>query len=161
MKDSKNTLPHESYQIILIGYVTREQSSVYIKVLPSYCLGLKELENFSHIQIIWWISDFDDDESRTTVTFNKMPFDAPELGVFACRSPMRPNPIGLTTAKILKIDQGQGLIEVADIDAYDGTPVIDLKAYLPFCDRVQNVKVADWAAHWPAWLPEEGLSLEE
>ena len=69
--------------------------------------------------------------------------------------------IGLTTAKILGIDHVQGEIKIANIDAFDGTPVLDLKAYIPVCDRVENVRVPEWASDWPEWLPEEGLGLEE
>lgn len=92
---------------------------------------------------------------------SRMPFEAPVLGVFACRAPMRPNPVGLTTARVLHVDRDAGRVEIADIDAYDGTPVLDLKAYMPFCDRVRSVRVPDWAAGWPQWMPEDGLGLEE
>ncbi|MDZ7739067.1 MAG: TrmO family methyltransferase [Bacteroidales bacterium] len=91
----------------------------------------------------------------------KMPFDAPILGVFASRAPMRPNPIGLTTAKIVRVDHDEGWVQVADVDAFDGTPILDMKGYLPHCDRVRNVRVPAWAAYWPDWVPEEGLGLED
>jgi tRNA (Thr-GGU) A37 N-methylase len=48
---------------------------------------------------------------------------------------------------------------VADIDAYDGTPVIDLKAYFPVCDRVKEARIPAWLVDWPEWMPEEGLGL--
>jgi tRNA (Thr-GGU) A37 N-methylase len=47
------------------------------------------------------------------------------------------------------------------MDAYDGSPILDLKAYMPFCGRVRTVRVPDWAAGWPQWLPEKGLGFEE
>jgi tRNA-Thr(GGU) m(6)t(6)A37 methyltransferase TsaA len=132
-----------------------------LDILPAFAPALKELEHFSHVQVVWWFSQFDDGENRQTLQFEDMPFDAPVLGVFACRAPKRPNPIGLTTARILRVDRDQGLVEIGDIDAYDGTPILDLKAYLPLCDRVRNVRVAGWAAGWPEWLPEDGLGLEQ
>jgi tRNA (adenine37-N6)-methyltransferase len=150
----------DAYQVSPVGYIIREIESIYIKILPEYKQALKELDTFSHAMIFWWFSEFDDDKSRQTILFEKMPFNAPPLGVFSCRSPMRPNPIGVTTVKLLKIDHKDGRIEIADIDAYNGTPVLDVKTYLPHCDRVKEVNVPDWAAGWPDWLPENGLGLE-
>jgi len=66
----------------------------------------------------------------------------------------------LTTATIIDIDHKKGLIKIAGMDAYNGTPVLDLKAYMPSCDLVKNVKVAEWMAQWPEWLPENGSQLE-
>jgi tRNA (adenine37-N6)-methyltransferase len=150
----------EEFQIHPVGYLNRQENKIFIEILQPYRDALKGLDPFSHVQVIWWFNHFDDENRRKTITFDKMPFKAPALGVFACRSPMRPNPIGLTTAKILHIDHDNGLIEVPDFDAFDGTPIIDLKAYLPSCDRVRHVSVADWAANWPEWLPDKGLELE-
>lgn len=149
------------FELTMVGIVCREDESVGIEILPAFRPALKELETFSHAQVFWWFSKVDDSRSRQTTQFEKMPFAAPRLGVFACRSPLRPNPIGLTTVRILGVDPGQGWIEIADIDAYHGTPVLDIKAYLPHCDRVKEVKVPAWAAAWPDWLPEEGLGLKD
>lgn len=151
----------ESYHIFPVGYVRREDGRTVLDILPAFAPALKELDGFSHVQVFWWFSEFEDDVYRQTTQFDRTPFEAPLLGVFACRSPVRPNPIGLTTAKIVHIDHDAGEVEVANIDAFDGTPILDLKAYIPSCDRVQNVRVPDWASDWPSWLPEEGLGLEE
>lgn len=151
----------EKYEISPIGFIRRINDQTLIELLPEYRPALKELETFSHIQIIWWFSEFDDARSRKTTQFDKMPFEAPSLGVFACRSPMRPNPLGLTTAKILEIQQKEGMIKIADIDAFENTPVLDIKAYIPSCDRVKEVTVPDWMSDWPEWLPENGLGLED
>ncbi|MGC9523251.1 MAG: TrmO family methyltransferase domain-containing protein [Anaerolineae bacterium] len=83
------------------------------------------------------------------------------IGIFATRSPFRPNPISLTTCPILAIDAAEGRITVVDIDAFDGTPIVDLKAYLPICDRVRDVRVPPWFEKWPEWLPETGMPLED
>ena len=50
---------------------------------------------------------------------------------------------------------------MADIDAYDGTPIVDLKAYFPVCERVKEAHIPEWLADWPEWMPEEGLGLYE
>jgi len=71
------------------------------------------------------------------------------------------NLIGLTTATIIDIDHKKGLIKIAGMDAYNGTRVLDLKAYMPSCDHVKNVKMPEWMAQWPEWLPENSLQLED
>jgi tRNA-Thr(GGU) m(6)t(6)A37 methyltransferase TsaA len=141
------------FQINPIGYIQKKKDKVYLSMLPDYKPGLEGLYGFSHLQVLWWFSHFDDLESRKTLRFDKMPFQAPELGVFACRSPMRPNPIGLSTVRILTVNDHFGEIEIAAIDADDQSPIIDLKPYLPSCDRVKEPKVADWASSWSEWTP--------
>jgi len=150
-----------TFKITAVGYIRRKKDQTFIEIQPQFKPALKELETFSHVQILWWFNEFDDGKSRETTQFDKMPFEAPPLGVFACRSPMRPNPIGLTTAKIISVDHEKGWVRIADMDAYDGTPILDLKAYMPSCDRVKNPKVPKWMEEWPEWLPENGLGLEE
>lgn len=136
-----------------IGFVHKKNNKAYLNILPEYITGLKGLDGFSHLQVLWWFSHFDDLDSRKTLRFDKMPFEAPELGVFACRSPMRPNPIGLSTVRIVALNNNFGEIEILAIDADDQSPIIDLKPYLPSCDRVREPKVAGWASSWPEWTP--------
>jgi len=149
------------FEVFPVGYVRRDDDRIYLEVLEPYVPALKELERFSHVQVLWWFSEFDDEMYRGVTQSEHAPYEAPVLGVFACRSPVRPNPIGLTTAKILSVDHDEGLVEIANIDAFDDTPVLDLKPYFPSCDRVKDVRVAEWAADWPEWLPEEGLGPED
>ncbi|MNN86993.1 putative tRNA (adenine(37)-N6)-methyltransferase [compost metagenome] len=74
--------------------------------------------------------------------------------MFATRSPVRPNPLGLTVARILSVDLDQGIVEVSGLDAYPGTPVLDIKAYFPSTDRVRQVRVPEWATSWGEWTVE-------
>ncbi len=60
---------------------------------------------------------------------------------------------------MLKVDEKNGIIEVSDIDAYDGTPIVDLKAYFPVCDRVKEARIPKWLSNWPEWMPEQGIGL--
>jgi tRNA-Thr(GGU) m(6)t(6)A37 methyltransferase TsaA len=151
----------ETFEVSPIGYVRRNGGRTYLEILEDYVPALKELEHFSHVQVFWWFSEFDDEMFRGVTQSDQAPYEAPVLGVFACRSPVRPNPIALTTAKILKVDHEQGVVDIANIDAYDGTPLLDLKAYIPSSDRVKGVSVPQWCADWPEWMPEEGLGLED
>lgn len=67
----------------------------------------------------------------------------------------------MTTCKLLGVDEEAGLLKLAEIDAFDGTPVVDVKAYFPVCDRVQEARIPAWLSDWPEWMPEEGIGLME
>ena len=56
-------------------------------------------------------------------------------------------------------DETEGVVTVADIDAYDGTPIVDLKGYFPVCDRVKQTRIPEWLSDWPEWMPEDGIGL--
>lgn len=83
------------------------------------------------------------------------------MGVFASRAPMRPNPIALSTVKIKTVDMEKGRIEIGNIDAFDGSPVLDLKAYIPCFARVEDPKTPSWVQGWPQWMPDEGIDLDK
>jgi tRNA (Thr-GGU) A37 N-methylase len=76
------------------------------------------------------------------------------MGIFATRSPVRPNLIALTAVQVISIDYEKGNIEVAYIDANDGTPVLDIKPYTPSLDRVEKPSVPKWCGHWPMSLEQ-------
>ena len=149
------------FEVHPVGYVRRDGERTYLEFLEPYVPALKELERFSHVHVFWWFSEFDDEMYRGIMQSDHAPYDAPTLGVFACRSPVRPNPIALTTAEMLGVDHAEGIVEIVNIEAFDGTPVLDLKPYIPSSDRVKDVRVAEWAVDWPEWLPEEGLGPED
>jgi tRNA-Thr(GGU) m(6)t(6)A37 methyltransferase TsaA len=151
----------ETYTIFPVGYIKRQDGRVYLQISPPYIPALKEIEQFSHVQVLWWFSEFQDSIYRQATQSDHAPYDAPVLGIFACRSPVRPNPIGLTTARIIDVLPEAGIVEIADLDAFDGTPILDLKPYFPSCDRVKDARLPAWAADWPEWLPENGLGLED
>ena len=56
-------------------------------------------------------------------------------------------------------DEASGLVKVVNIDALDGTPIIDIKGYFPVSDRVREASIPEWLVGWPEWFPEEGLGL--
>ena len=158
---SEKAVVQSVFEVSPIGYVRREDGRTYLDLLEPYVPALKELERFSHVQVFWWFSECADEMCRAVTQSDHAPYDAPTLGVFACRGPVRPNPIALTAAEMVNVDHELGIVEIVNIEAFDGTPVLDLKPYIPSCDRVRDVRVAEWATDWPEWLPEEGLGLEE
>ncbi len=94
-----------------------------IEVLPEFEAGLQDIEGFSHLFVIWV---FDRAEGFSLV--GTPPTDDRPHGVFATRSPRRPNPIGLTVVELLGRDGRR--LRVRGLDMLDGTPVLDLKPYL-------------------------------
>lgn len=133
-----------------IGKVYNNEKGTFIEVEKSYIPALQALDGFSHINVIWWFSDFDDEQSRSTLQTEQPYKGAPEvMGIFSTRSPLRPNPIALTTVNIIDIDYEKGVIHIAFIDANDNTPVLDIKPYTPSLDRVERPSVPAWCSHWP------------
>jgi len=76
------------------------------------------------------------------------------VGVFASRSPVRPNPIGLSPVRIHRIVGNE--IITSGLDVFDGTPVIDIKPYIPISDRIRDFRVANWMQAWPQWMEDAG-----
>lgn len=142
-------------QVNPIGTITNNESGVFITLEEAYIPALQALDGFSHINVFWWFSEFDDAQMRSVVEAPQPYKKAPEvMGIFATRSPIRPNPIALTAAQIIHIDYKKGIIQLGYIDAHDGTPVIDIKPYTPSYDRIENATVPAWCEHWPKSLEE-------
>ena len=161
--DANSQIKNGQYQLHPIGTVrASDQEGRYtLEIDQAYRAGLKELDQFSHALIFWWADQMDTPETRKTLT-TELPY-APgvEAGVFACRSEYRPNPIAVTTMFILDIDLENGVVTLPWIDAFDGTPVIDLKPYIPISDRIRDYQVADWASDWPEWMEDAAAYFAE
>lgn len=92
--------------------------------------GLLGLKNFSHVWVFWWFDRNDAPEERATLQVHpRGDKNNPLTGVFATRSPARPNLIALSLCRILSIKDN--IVEIDTIDAYAGTPVLDLKPCIP------------------------------
>lgn len=117
---------------------------------PEYAQALRGLEGFSHVQVLWWFDGCDNAACRLNLAEDKPYTHGPDvLGVFATRSPCRPNPIALSCAAVTDIDVAGGSLGLAYIDANNGSPVLDIKPYTPSLDRVAAPEVPAWCAHWP------------
>ena len=100
---------------------------------PDFTRGIEE---FSHLWLIWEFSDSEKDKVSPTVRPPRLGGNV-RVGVFATRSPFRPNPIGLSCVKLEKIEEDEKLgriLTVGGIDMKDGTPIYDIKPYLPYAD---------------------------
>lgn len=97
-------------------------------VLPEFQDGLLSLDGFTHLILLYWLNQ----TTGPALTF-KPPFDAETRGVFATRAPWRPNPIGLSVVRLEAI-AAPGVLHVRYLDCVDGTPLLDIKPYLPTTD---------------------------
>ncbi|WP_317064891.1 SAM-dependent methyltransferase [Methanoculleus caldifontis] len=144
-----------TFSVKPVGTVHADEGSFWIEIAGPFRPALKGLEGFSHIQVLWWGDRTDTEERRSETVCTKPYTRGPEtIGIFATRSPVRPNPIALSAAPVLGVDPAAGIVRVAYIDADDGTPVLDIKPYLPCADRVRDVEVPAWSSHWPEWYEE-------
>lgn len=105
------------------GLGAQHQADGVLNILPEFELGLTDIEGFSHLIVLW---EFD--RSQGFELLGAPPTDNRPHGVFATRSPRRPNPIGLTIVELLR-RQGADL-HVHGVDMLDGTPILDIKPYL-------------------------------
>ena len=103
--------------------------------------ALEGLKEFSHLIVLFWFHLSPAGESAAHKTHPQMRPELPLVGVFATRSPVRPNPLGMAVVKL----QGhiKNVLIVTGLDALDGTPILDIKPYLPR-DSVAKIKVPDW-----------------
>lgn len=139
-----------SLKVFPIGKIVNREDGVSIVLAPEYAPGLKGLEGYSHVQILWWACGCDSPGGRSALVETKPYKNGPdELGVFALRSPERPNPIAVSNADIAYVDAENGVVGLYYVDAFDGTPVLDLKPYTPSIDRVEHPGTPAWCSHWP------------
>jgi tRNA (adenine37-N6)-methyltransferase len=105
--------------------------------------ALQGLKDFSHAQILTFLHLIAaEDREVPTQRRPRGRADMPLLGVFAQRARVRPNPVGVTACAIVRV--GRTELVVRGLDAIDGTPVLDIKPYVPFFDRVESPRVPGW-----------------
>ena len=109
-----------------IGTIVCVEGEFSIVLSPEYAPALRGLDGYGHV------------------------------GVFATRSPMRLNPIAVSSVDIAYVDEEAATLGLYYIDAYPGSPVLDLKPYTPSVDRIESPSVPEWCDHWPKSYEESG-----
>ena len=104
---------------------------------------LHGIEDFSHLYVMFWMHEVPKEERKTVKVHPRGRRDLPLLGIFATRTPHRPNPIGLTLVELIKVNDNT--LTIRGLDAYDGTPIIDIKPF-DMWDTTEDVKVPKWWA---------------
>ncbi len=117
-----------------------------VEVFPQYAEGLEDLAGFSHIYLLYHF------HLSKKFSLKVKPFlDYEKRGLFATRAPSRPNPIGLSVVRLMGIENN--LLRIQDVDVVDGTPLLDIKPYVPEFD-IRHV-------HKIGWLEKKKAKLEE
>jgi tRNA-Thr(GGU) m(6)t(6)A37 methyltransferase TsaA len=134
----------QSYQIFPVGMVHKDENKTEIEIYDQFTDALLGLETFSHIIVLYWFHNNDTPKKRATLQVHPRKNKAnPLTGVFGTHSPVRPNLIAISTCKIRSIADNR--IRIDDIDAVDGTPVIDIKSYIPHHNEPNtDIKLPDW-----------------
>ena len=133
--------PYTETSQIPKGMGAVHQAEGVLEVLPHFEQGLTDIEGFSHLYVLWVfdrVTDYD--------LMASPPSDTRPHGVFATRSPRRPNPIGLTVVKLLRRDGPR--LHVCGVDMLDGTPILDIKPYL------SSIPIEDLHRGWLAEAEE-------
>lgn len=123
------------------GAMAAEERGI-IQVLPEFAEGLTDIEGFSHLILLYAF------DRVAGSALKVIPYlDTVEHGIFATRSPKRPNPIGLSVVRLLS--RTGNTLEVAGVDMLDGTPVLDIKPYVPAFDHHQADRIGWFAGKLP------------
>ena len=132
-------------EVYFIGSVTSiSDEDATINIFEKYCPGLLGIEEYSHLIILFWLHERDDEAHRGTLqVYPRRHGETTLRGVYACRSPSRPNPIGLTVVELLAVDKCN--LKVKGLDALVGSPVIDIKPYSTRSDCYPGAYTPDWS----------------
>ena len=115
-----------------------------VEVFPEYAQGLKDLDGFSHVILLYYF------HLSGGCSLTVRPYMDKEVrGVFATRFPGRPNPIGLSVVRLKGVD-GR-VLRITDVDIVDGTPLLDIKPYVPAFDHREDVRIG--------WLTERAVKV--
>ena len=152
--EQRHSLELKPIGIIHSPYKSREQAPrqgcehkeiCQVELFPQFEQGLKDIEGFSHIILIYWFH-----KSKGYSLTVKPSWDVMPHGLFTTRSPDRPCPLGLSVVEL--VARKENVLKVRGLDALDGTPLLDIKPYIPSLDAIADAK--------PGWLKDK-LRLEE
>jgi tRNA-Thr(GGU) m(6)t(6)A37 methyltransferase TsaA len=116
--------------------------------------ALTGISDYSHLFVLFYLNQVTEEQRKTLRVHPRGRQDMPLVGVFVARTMLRPNPIGLTLVELVKVEGN--VLTIRGLDAYDGTPVLDIKTY-DFWDVAENAKVPDW---WKKLNAEKAQKLE-
>jgi tRNA (adenine37-N6)-methyltransferase len=147
-----------------VGYVRTDAVGDEVKdksrtskiiVNPEYTAALDGVTEYSHLYVLFWLHETQKEKRLTLKVHPRGRADLPLLGAFAVRTNLRPNPIGLTIVELVKVEGN--VLTVRGLDAFGGSPVLDIKPYDRW-DIVANAKVPSW---WAKLEEEKKQSLHK
>lgn len=133
----------DHFEVFPIGVVRKCKQSVMIEIYPAFKDGTLRVDGFSHLVVLFWFHKNDTSSKRDVLQVHPKGDELnPLTGVFGTRSPMRPNPIGISVCQLLSVQER--IMHIDEIDAFDGTPVVDIKPCLTKSDSTPEIRVPDW-----------------
>jgi tRNA-Thr(GGU) m(6)t(6)A37 methyltransferase TsaA len=132
VRNSVNKSKHRDWQAVVSEIVINDELEA----------ALDGLEGFSHLIVVYWMHKLPSPKEPPMKVHPKGDQSLPLTGVFATRSPTRPNPIGVTVVRLLR--RHKNVLEVRGLDALNGTPVLDIKPYIPTHDSVNDATIPQW-----------------
>jgi tRNA-Thr(GGU) m(6)t(6)A37 methyltransferase TsaA len=132
--------------------VKEKNRTSQIIIKPELTATLDGITGFSHLFVLFWLNEISSEERKTLKVHPRGRKDMPLLGVFATRTKLRPNPIGLTLVELVKADGN--VLTVRGLDAFNETPVVDIKPF-DFWDTAKEAKVPQW------WLKLEKENVQK
>lgn len=131
------------YKVIPVGKVEKDGKAVRLRIFDPFVDGLLGLDGWSHVNVFYWFDQNDVPQKRGILRVHPQGNQVnPLTGVFACRAPVRPNLIALSVCKVLAVEKN--LIILDQIDAFDGTPILDIKPFIPPDAPMNDVRVPAW-----------------
>jgi len=112
-----------------------------VVVNSSLIPALEGIEGFSHVYVLFWLDRITRNQRKTRRVHPRGRKDLPQVGVFTARTNLRPNPIGLTLVELISVRDN--VLTVRGLDAFDGTPVLDVKTH-DIWDTAKNTRVPQW-----------------
>ncbi|SNT11284.1 excinuclease ABC, A subunit [Anaerovirgula multivorans] len=132
-------------------YGNRRMIQLYKDVLDEMEPNM-ELTEFikkgDYIRVLWWFHRFDKDSFRRKRMCNPPYNNSPRTGIFATRSPVRPNPVGSTIVRVQQVDYYNRTIDIEGFDGFQGTKIFQIMFYQPSIDRVEGATLPSWVSHW-------------
>lgn len=134
----------KKFELHPIGIVEKGDNWARIRIFDPFVDGLLGLQEWSHVNVFYWFDQNDVPQKRSILQVHPQANQAnPLTGVFACRAPVRPNLIALSVCRVLTVEKN--LVTLDQIDAFAGTPILDLKPFIPPDAPVKDLRVPAWA----------------
>jgi tRNA-Thr(GGU) m(6)t(6)A37 methyltransferase TsaA len=145
-------MTEEKFILSPIGSVHKDKGRTTLVMNKEVEPALHGLDGFSHVWVFWWFDHNDTSKKRSVLQVHPRGNSKnPLTGVFACRSPARPNLIALTLCRVLSVKDN--VVEIDEIDAFVNTPILDIKPYIPGFDSAE--------ASVPYWLKDREKPIEK
>jgi tRNA-Thr(GGU) m(6)t(6)A37 methyltransferase TsaA len=145
--------PYKEAKNIPIQSIFRKKVIGQVEVFPGFIEGLKDIEGFSYLVLIWYFH-----KSDKTNLVGKPYLESVEHGIFAIRSPHRPNHLGISVVKLLKVEKN--ILTIQEIDILDGTPLLDIKPYVGVFDARENARFGWLEKHFKGIKKPSGVILK-